>query len=86
MPSCGNRRRRRRRRRLPPPNQPLPLPRFGRQQAGAAAKAKECYERAATGQERQRSGWHAAKNLEKAAELAGQLGQVRAGAAQGAGS
>lgn len=28
------------------------------------------------GQERQKSGWHAAKNLEKAGELAGQLGQV----------
>ena len=44
------------------------------QQAGDLARAKECYERAATGQERQRSGWHAAKNLEKAAEAARDMG------------
>lgn len=45
------------------------------QQAGDAARAKECYERAATGQERLKSGWHAAKCLERAGELAGQLNQ-----------
>lgn len=28
--------------------------------------AKQCLEKAATGQERQKSGWHAAKNMEKA--------------------
>lgn len=54
---------------------PLPRPRSLAlpQQGGDAARAKECYERAATGQERLKSGWHAAKCLEKAGELAGQL-------------
>jgi hypothetical protein len=45
------------------------------QQCGDLGRAKECHERAGTGHERQRSGWHAAKQLEKAGELAGQLGQ-----------
>lgn len=35
--------------------------------------AKECYEKSATGQERTRSPWHAAKNLEKAGEMAKEL-------------
>lgn len=43
-------------------------------QTGNLACAKECYERAATGQERQKSGWHAAKALEKAGEVAKELG------------
>lgn len=44
------------------------------QQAGDVSRAKDCWERASTGQERQKSGWHAAKNLEKAAEAARDLG------------
>lgn len=43
-------------------------------QGGANARAKECYERAAVGQERQKSGWHAAKALEKAGEVAAAMG------------
>lgn len=54
-------------------NQPRLPPRRRLQQAGDNRRAKECYERAAVGQERQKSGWHAAKDLEKAGELAGQV-------------
>ena len=41
------------------------LPHCCRQTVGDLNRAKECYERAATGQERQQSGWHAAKSCEK---------------------
>lgn len=64
---------RRCRRRLLTPTPPHPL-RPLLQQTGNLACAKECYERAATGQERQKSGWHAAKALEKAGEVAKELG------------
>ncbi|KAK9815390.1 hypothetical protein WJX72_002807 [[Myrmecia] bisecta] len=40
----------------------------------AFSKAKHAYEKAATGQDRQGSPWHAAKNVEKAAELAKEAG------------
>lgn len=43
-------------------------------QCGDVNRAKDCYEHAATGQERQKSGWHAAKNMEKAGEAAKELG------------
>lgn len=43
-------------------------------QGNNLAKAKECFERASTGQERQKSGWHAAKMLEKAGEVARDMG------------
>ena len=60
----------------PMPSHPPPsTPPLHAQQCGELGRAKECHERAGTGHERQRSGWHAAKQLEKAGELAGQLGQ-----------
>lgn len=43
-------------------------------QAGDYGMAKQCLEKAAMGQERQRSGWHAAKNMEKAGEIAKEMG------------
>ncbi|KAI3428586.1 hypothetical protein D9Q98_007408 [Chlorella vulgaris] len=43
-------------------------------QCGDLGRAKECWERAGVGQERQKSGWHAAKNMEKAGEAAKELG------------
>ncbi|KAL6771486.1 SNAPG1 [Auxenochlorella protothecoides x Auxenochlorella symbiontica] len=39
-------------------------------QHGELAQARTAFERAAKGQERQNSGWHAAKNWEKAADIA----------------
>ena len=40
------------------------------QQAKAYERAREAFEMASTGQERMGSSWHAAKQLEKAAEMA----------------
>lgn len=44
------------------------------QQNKALAKAKEAFEKAAIGQERQGSNWHAAKDIEKAADIAREMG------------
>lgn len=43
---------------------------------GDNERAKTCYERAAIGQERQKSGWHAAKDMEKAGEIAKEMGRL----------
>lgn len=45
------------------------------QQAGDLDRAKDCWEKAATGHKAQRSNWHAAKALEKAADMAGEAAQ-----------
>jgi len=46
------------------------------QQSMANKKAIAAYEKAAAGQERLNSPWHAAKHLEKAAECCKDLGQI----------